>query len=104
MASNTTLKLALLTAALALVAVPAASALSVGPVHVEVNTQGIPGGLWLVGCTHAFVQQTGALASIWVYQITHEDLLDATSYVSDTGWFAGNEVIAAGSYIDCATL
>ena len=101
------LMLALLAAALALVAVPGASAedvtLAVPSVGEAVSVTDA-GGIWVVDCTNAFVSETNVLVGILVYQLTHEVLLDLTSYVSDSGWFAGHEIIAVGQYVDCVTL
>jgi hypothetical protein len=95
--------LSLLAAAAALAAVPGVAAVDTG-VHVEIYKGIPPTGLWVVDCTNAFLAETNTLVGIEVYQITHEVLLDATSYVSDTGWFAGHEIGAAGAYVDCVTL
>lgn len=94
--------LGLMTAAVALAAVPGVAAVDA---KVNVETNGIPAtGLWVVDCTNQFISDAEFFLNVEIDQITHEVLLDLTSYVSDTGYFAGHEVIVTGQYIDCLTL
>lgn len=104
MTMTRTLMLCLLTASAAVTALPSASAVSVPPdVEVQIRLDPVYELLGLEPCTDTMRSETGYFAGVAVTQIIQNEPTDPSSYVSDGGYFAGNELQVIGRWVDCTT-